>query len=606
MGPLLIVQGPDRAASEALFASGVAAFRSLAGLEPAATIAPEPATARPWVASFPQLCARESGLYRGDGGWMSAAGTMFFRRRAGRRALEDLAAASAGATLTGLLCDVDGIFALAMGGAGDELTLVTDRLGSLHLYLAKSGSCLLASTSSMVLAALLRPEWDLIGCRHFLATGTVFENRTLFTGIKKLEPATVFCFRGARLYSKEKYWNVAAVMHDRAPKPGDAPALAEALTAGMRTIADNFQRPLLDLTGGYDSRALLGAMLAAGCDFATVVNGAPGSPDVRVANRIAAEFGLRHRHQDARLAGCAQVWEAAKASLPLTDGEYDVLLYHSVSHIHRLMAAEFDLSVNGSNGEICKGYWWELLAPFTGWKGHFDARRVAARRFVFDGEELGLLAQPFGEQLADHFAGIIERANAPLASHPNTAKLDHAYLALRMQRWQGRLASATLRLWPVVSPFAFREPMEAALAVPPRRRVRHRLSRRLIEHLNPRLAALPLEHGYPALPLRWNTWPSFWPLATDAATRALRPVRRLLGFVPLLVSPAAKRPPAEFWQLEEVRALLDPTQMISRDLYNPAVLRRFLVDSQRPDFPQAARFGRIVTLELLARAVLGC
>src|SRR5262249_22641298 len=116
--------------------------------------------------------------------------------------------------------------------------------------------------------------------------------------------------------------------------------------------------------------------------------------------------------------------------------------------------------------------------------------RVASRRFAVSGDS-GLLAQTFPETLEDHFAGVIRRANAGLEGYPNTALMDNVYLTLRMQRWQGRIASATMRLWPCVSPFMWRRPMEIALSAAPALRARNRMSLALIRHLDPTLAGLP-------------------------------------------------------------------------------------------------------------------
>ena len=79
-----------------------------------------------------------------------------------------------------------------------------------------------------------------------------------------------------------------------------------------------------------------------------------------------------------------------------------------------------------------------------------------------------------------------------LGTLPNTTQMDNVYLNMRMQRWQGRIASSTMRIWPCVSPFMWRLPMEAALSAPPSVRLHSRMSRRLIEHFDPRLASLPL------------------------------------------------------------------------------------------------------------------
>ena len=252
-----------------------------------------------------------------------------------------------------------------------------------------------------------------------------------------------------------------------------------------------------------------------GLRFDTVVNGPADNPDVVTARRIAQEFGLPHERRDRGPVDPAQFWKRAVESVTMTDGECDILLEAPVLETHSALSDRFSASINGSNGEICKGQWWEVLLPHIGSRGHFDPREIAAKRFAYGASAAPLLDFDFGEDLVDDFAGIIRRATAGMEQHPNTALLDCVYLTLRMQRWQGRIMSATAQIWPALSPFAFREPMEMALAAPTKLRVRHRMSRRLIEYQNPKLAAMPLAQGYPALPVALEHVAPFGPLAVE-------------------------------------------------------------------------------------------
>jgi hypothetical protein len=196
------------------------------------------------------------------------------------------------------------------------------------------------------------------------------------------------------------------------------------------------------------------------------------------------------------------------------------------------------------------------------------------------------------EDVVEHFADIIRRANAGFSGHPNTAKMDNVYLTLRMQRWQGRIASATSRIWPCISPFLMRQPMELALSLPVKSRVRHRLTRRLIEHLSPKLARLPLAQGYPALPLRPDTLIHFTPLLTEALHKVLRRVRP---------SPAFDgHSRVESFRNKELAELTDPSHMLTRDLYDRTSLSE-LVHEGNPSEQQILR--RVLTLELTVRVV---
>jgi hypothetical protein len=606
MGQLLIVQGNEPNRVGKVFDDACELFHRLCGLKPLDELAGGTVA----VAKFPRTQSPTPGIVRGAsagawigpaGSWITGAGSYFYRNLSGEAALKGLGQALERPAANGSapdLRELDGSFAVAAAdGITGEVQVVTDRLGSIHIYEARIKSCLVISTSSLVMAALLRPEWDPISCREFLATGTVFEQRTLFQGIEKLGPASVYRFRSGRRQGQAKYWDLTEVMFGRAPFAGNVSSVAAALAETWTTIATQFQRPVLDLTGGFDSRALLGTMLnvAPGCQ--TVVNGKDGDADVEASKEIAREYGLCHRHQVPSPDSGAAWWSRVKASLALCDGEYDVLSYARTLDFHSRLARDFDVTINGSNGEICKGYWWELLFPFIGWRGHFDDRRLAVGRFAFAGEIGGLLQQEFNEDLGSHFAEVIRKANAEFEEHPNTARMDNIYLTLRMQRWQGRIASATSRVWPCLSPFMFRAPMEMALSAPPSVRVNLRMTRRLIEYLNPKLSRIPLAGGEPAMPLRLSTARYFLPQALELAKKAKR---RALGKVFSRPAPARQQPGngvlQNVLQVEEAREMLEPAGMVTAGLYNRNVLAGVLNSHGAP-------LGRILTLEMLGRAI---
>lgn len=581
-----------------------AAFLRIAGLSPQAELR-DGARA---VALFPSLARPNGALLRetGEHGWIGGAGACFYQGAAGEDGLRRMARAAprAASGLESWMDASDGPFAVVVPGfERGELAVCTDRLGTIHAYSAAAGDAVLLCTSSLILAALLdpAPEYDPAALRHLFSYGNLFERHSLFQGIAKLPPASVCRFTpGAAAVPETCYWRLADACYDRAPRAGGVEALAGALRAVMDGIGRAYERPILDLTGGFDSRGLLGAMLQTGWRFETIVNGEDGDADVRVAGQLARAFGLKHtqrRHDDVN---AGELWRLCNQAVPLLDGEYDAVLYASTLRTHGENAGRFEATINGSNGEICKGQWWEILLPYTGRHGHFDPRAASELRFAMRDVYPGLLAASYPDSLTDDLAGVIRRATAGMEDMPNTALLDACYLVLRMQRWQGRIASATSRIWPCLSPFAFRAPMEAALATPPPQRIRHRLSRRLIEYQSPQLAAMPLAGGYPALPVRWDTIHRFGALAVEIGESVLRRLKRVLGRQAPIGTPSSY-PMARLWELDEVRECLNPAAMRTAGLYRPETLATVLERSRAGGALEAETAGRVLSLELTAR-----
>jgi len=125
-----------------------------------------------------------------------------------------------------------------------------------------------------------------------------------------------------------------------------------------------------------------------------------------------------------------------------------------------------------------------------------------------------------------------------------------------------------------------------------------------MEKLNPRLASIPVEQGYPAQPVRWSNAHRFvMPLAREYGPKVLK----RLG-VPGLKGGLGAAPPAglmmQLSESREMREMLDPARMSSAALYQPDRFRTWVEGSLRDGQDESARLGRVLTLELAARACL--
>ncbi|MGH8578659.1 MAG: hypothetical protein ACREVK_00580 [Gammaproteobacteria bacterium] len=326
--------------------------------------------------------------------------------------------------------------------------------------------------------------------------------------------------------------------------------------------------------------------------FSTTVSGDKHSADVRVSKALAELAHLPHVHS---VLDSPAGLDDLKATVPLTDGEYDALEYARIMRIHQQLATRFEISLNGSFAEIGRGYWWDLLWPHAGKRMAIDCYTVARRRFAPSESFFPWFAAERRIDLPSHFAGVVQRTNAGLEGLPTTLQIDNVYLTMRMQRWQGRIASSSNQLWPCLSPFMFRSVLEAMLQAPPQCRRRSLLIRTMLARFRPQLAAYPLEHGYPAAPVTWHNAYRFWPLLPYYGAKVWSRVRTKL---PLPRSaPSSPRPLTHL--LESKKMLLDPERLHSIDLFDPLVLRQRL----NPDHPPYARLLSLeLALEHLAQA----
>lgn len=490
---------------------------------------------------------------------------------------------------------LEGFFTIFIGdGRTQELTVITDVIGSCHSYIREIAGSVVLSSSSLLLASLGDVTLDSVGCQEFLGTGIIFEDRTLYHDVKKLPAASIITFHAGSEVARRVYWDVSSLSADSVPTEEAADNLWSTLVSAASKVGSRFDRIACDLTGGYDSRVMVAAFVGANQKFATVVSGEEDEPDVVVSRGLASKLGLQHR----RFArpGSLSLADLENA-LQITDGEYDVVEYSAIARIHRQLSQEFQVSINGSFGEVARGYWWELLVPHTGSTRKLDSLNLALRRYAWSSCD-DLFQPQYRLNLAGHIASVIERATSDLSGYPNTFQMDVTYLRMRMHRWQGRIASSTNKLWPCLSPFMSRSVLESMLQSPSGLRQRSLLVRKMLARYQPAIAEYPLEHGWPAAPATAHNLPQFWPIVPYYQGRILAK----LGFYWKSPSRQPDSPLVALRNTAETRSVLDCKSMKSISVLEPSAIAAFLEASREPYFTRAKEWNRLLTLEMALTA----
>jgi hypothetical protein len=589
-----------REAGESLFHTGLALLQQIKG-QAASSVA-----MTDW--SLAAACPRRNG----SGGklahdeetasWLLAAGTWFHSDGSGPGCEAALLQRYLQVGPERLGRELEGFFVILVGdGRTRETLAMTDVVGSCHCFIREWGGVLALSSSSFALAAVEEPTLDAVACQEFLNTGVIYEQRTLYREVRKLGPASIHRFSNGASVEARRYWRITDIEPESLDGPAAVAELGQAVIRAAQKITKVFSRPVCDLTGGYDSRALTALFRSAGVRFDTMVAGPPTSADVQVAGRLAQVAGFPHRHiaPDGLL-----TFRRLEDAFALTDGEFDVTEYARILDIHERLPENFDISLNGSFGEVARGYWWELLAPHVGARRKLDTQKIAKRRYAAPPYDPTLFPAEIRLDLAPHFAGVIERTNEGLSDYPNTFQMNHTYLMMRMQRWQGRIGSSTDQIWPCLPPFLFRSVLEAMLRTKARLCRRSLLVRRLLAEYQPEMAAVPLEHGHPALPFTWRTAPRFWPLALCYGKKAARKVLAKAGFKG---RPTAEVSPClQLAQDQQARDVLHPPTMRLKGLLDSSSLADFLRRAREPGFRYDGQWARVLTLEITLRKLANC
>jgi len=181
----------------------------------------------------------------------------------------------------GLRAD-DGAFAAAVyDPAARTVSLIGDRLGLRPLYrTVRDGHLLWASDLGAFLGYLrFSPVIDVRGVREFLDVGHLLGDRSLFEGVRLLDPATVLTFDLDRCEHRlERYWGLERIRP--AGRVSHDDAVDEPVRRFRRAVAaraSSSERVRLSLSGGLDSRAVLALVPKRSRPLPSITFGRPGS-----------------------------------------------------------------------------------------------------------------------------------------------------------------------------------------------------------------------------------------------------------------------------------------------------------------------------------------
>lgn len=419
--------------------------------------------------------------------------------------------------------ELDGTFTLAIGDTrNDKIILITDPRGSLHVYAREDAAGTAICTSSMALST--NGCLDPIGTYEFITMGIIYEDRSLWAGIRKLPPASIIEITNGRS-TVSSYWSFRQAISEPLDLDQAADALVNAMSQTLKSIGAIFQPVLADLTGGYDSRLLLLGLIESGIQFENTVVGPIDSPDVTTAQKIADKLGLPLYPVQESPTLDTNTFDAA---LRLGDGEYNAFDYANIMRNQAPFVKNHGVSLNGSFGEVARGYWWELLWPHLNSSTPMNAEMLARKRFAAIPYSQ-VFKTPPATSLAEHMSGVIARTIEPVKDLPLASQMDYAYLELRMQRWQGRIASNTNQIWPALSPLGFTSVLTPMLASRPENRFRSLLPRHVFQKHHPVLANIPLEHGFPPTVATLRNLHRFSPLYNYYRDKVLQKVGSKFG-----------------------------------------------------------------------------
>lgn len=213
-----------------------------------------------------------------------------------------------------------------------RVSVQVDRFSTLPFYYAVHRNRLFGSTRIDSLLRSMPADFerklDVLPAIEFLRTNSMLGEKTLLQGVRRVPfgHRLVFDKTSGRVELQE-YWRLPANLVERSEAQWLG-LLREGFLQAVRDASGNCDRLGMHLSGGMDSRQLLGALLAEKRRFQCFTYGVPDNLDVKVARRLASHLGLEHHYMPWEgLKGYRQHW---RTHFDLTDGMHSFFHGHGV------------------------------------------------------------------------------------------------------------------------------------------------------------------------------------------------------------------------------------------------------------------------------------
>ncbi len=434
--------------------------------------------------------AAEGWTKQPDGRFGILAGTLFYRDRFDRGALERLHQDLASQDL-----DEDelwGSFAALLVDR-QSLTAFTDRTGTFHAYQDETGG-LLSSSFLALVEALPRRSIDTTGLYDYIFQEAPHGGGTIFREVRLLpSDAILVSDKQSERYAERPIAQPESLASESL-EDGAERCLA-VLRRRFSSLGTHF-RDRLDtaLSGGYDSRLILALLREQGVIPALHVYGGEGSEDVQVARQVAKGEGFDLKVEDKSrhaLPSSDAYAELVKRNFWAFDGYPNDGLFDNGSDLKtRLDRRHGDrLALNGGGGEIFRNFFY---LP----DGHYSAQAIAWSFFSqYDPQVGSALFSDSGYQasLADRLATCVDgTANGQLRRE----QVEYLYPYFRCRYWMGRNNSVNNRLGFAATPFIEHAVVSSALRIPLRHKNMGLLQGRMIAKVDPGLAAYNSAYGH--------------------------------------------------------------------------------------------------------------
>ena len=334
----------------------------------------------------------------------------------------------------------------------DQIDLISDTEGVKHVFYAPDEGCI-AGTRIEDLVLAIDPDLDPKSFEEMLAIGYPLADRTLYEGIRRVDPASRVRFQDGD-DGVPRFSSSTPVEFDLDDDPDAALDRLAARTAGY--CEDG---ALIELSGGFDSRLVLALAIRGGASkIRALTLGGPDDADTVSAKMLAEASGLEHiiingyeqRDSDELDRYGRQMMRAGGYQLNFAE-------YAAFPSFFKMLEGKRTSQINGLGGELYTGSF-DTPGDVIAAKSKMT-RRFLLKQRIINSSNMFHLIWPTGEA-KQRLADVVVRLDDEVQRYRPTdwrMKMRAYYRLTKMRNWGGAVTSASSRWYTPHAPLWSRD-----------------------------------------------------------------------------------------------------------------------------------------------------
>jgi hypothetical protein len=565
------------------------------------------------ISKFSRLNEKDENFSIGEDISLFCVGTVMFDNLIGHEAILKIKKELILKKIDDVVHSLDGHFILILiNHISGQLNIVTDHAGMMHIYTYKNEKNFYFSTSSAIFSKNFDVTLDFDAIVQFLRCDSICDYDTIYNEIKLLAPGTIYTYQMNDQINENKhtYWMSPTKIEKNMTIQEATDIWSNTLQDAVKTIPKN--KVVCDLTGGYDTRSILAAMLPyvnkEGPDFSTFVFGPQSSKEVKVAKEICTQLKINNTHLTLPSTWHEDFPTYLENALSITDAEENLCNYAPILYANEYKNKYYSYAVNGMGGCFAKSFnWLQEITPSQRPAKIYRFIKLRSLHYEYDHTVHSSFIQSricnIPSLLKDKYINII--SDMDLSTSYNTLQLDNIDLRQRERRWGGRTISSSNQIIKIFAPLYLKKCLEVSMVIPSIYKKNGRLVKKVISKMNPELAHQKMLSGAPCEELTFQNFYRFTPVLLLYLKKMgkvfSQQVLKRTAFVDSSAS-YQKNEWYEFFFLHNDQSdIMHIENWVSRKLYDEIVFRQFVEKAINPGFRYYPQLEKMISLELRMR-----